>query len=478
MPRYPTNIYYNVSTPAQEVSEYNYVYLPPPAGVCVNSSTNTCLATGVTDVSQIYASVDQNMFSHLMGNDPRPHYFHQSNLIGGSSTGLFYGTMNPLLSEYNTYFNAPIAPIAQPTMSQMASILAEQSAWSANTTISGYIQGNQVTITNNGSAANVPMSGIVGVGSSYGGTQSGWSTVSSGPSTYTSQITWPAARTMTVQLTPPAIVANGTSTSTAKVTVTDDGFPVTGDSVTLASSDAASTDKVKIVPATLTDNKDGTYTATITSSSTPGPVTITATDTLTPANVTPVMNLTAQATLNQTTGAAAHVDVTLSPSSILANGSSTSTATARIADIQNRPLATEPQVSFASSDSGEKIGPVTNNGDGTYSATVTSSTTVGTPTIMATDSTNSPGASGQAKLTQTAGPTTSVHLTLSPRSIVANGSSTSTAIATITDAQGHRLAGDRLSFASSDAGERSARSATTTMAPIARRSPARGRPDR
>ena len=116
VPRYPTNIYYNVSTAAQEVSEYNYVYLPPPAGVCVNSSTNTCLTTGVTDVSQIYASVDQNMFSHLMGNDPRPHYFHQSNLIGGSGTGLFYGTMTPLLSEYNTYFNAPIAPIAQPTM--------------------------------------------------------------------------------------------------------------------------------------------------------------------------------------------------------------------------------------------------------------------------------------------------------------------------------------------------------------------------
>ena len=449
VPRYPTNIYYNVSTAAEEVSEYNYIYLPPH---CVNTATNTCLTTGVTDVSQIYASVDQNMFSHMMGNDPRPHYFHQTNLIGGSSTGLFYGTINPLLSEYSTYFNAATAPIEQPTMSQAASLLANQSSWAANTTVSGYIQGNQVTLTNTGSAANVPMSGIVGVGSSYGGTQSGWSTVSAGTSKYTSQITWPDARTLTVQLTPSSIVANGSSTSTAKVTVTDEGFPVTGDTVTLASSDAASPDKVKI--GLLTDNKDGTYTATITSSSTPGPVTITATDTLTPANVTPVMNLTAQATLNLTTGSAAHVGVTLSPSSILANGSSTSTATARITDIQNRPLATEPQVSFASSDSGEKISPVTNNGDGTYSATITSSTTVGAPMITAKDSTNSPSASGQATLTQTAGPATSVHVIVSPSSIVANGTSTSTATATVADAQGHRLAGDLLSFASSDAGEK------------------------
>ena len=454
VPRYPTNIYYNVSTAAEEVSEYNYVYLPPPNGVCVNSATNTCLTTGVTDVSQIYASVDQNMFSHMMGNDPRPHYFHQSNLIGGSGAGLFYGTMNPLLSEYSAYFTAASAPIEQPTMAQAASLLLDQSNWAANTAaatpaISGYIQGNQVTITNNGLVgADVPLSGIVGVGSSYGGTQSGWSTVSTGTSKYTAQTTWPDARTVIVALTPSSIVANGTSTSTAKVTVTDEGFAVTGDTVTLASSDTA--EKIGAI----TDNKDGTYTATITSSSTPGAAAITATDTLTPTGVTPVMNLTAQATLAQTTGPAAHVDVTLSPGSILANGSSTTTATARITDVQNRPLASESPVSFTSSDSGEKIGSVINNGDGTYSATVTSSTTVGSPMITVTDSTNSPSMSGQARLTQAAGPATSVHVIVSPSSIVASGSSTSTATATVTDAQGHRLAGDLLSFASSDAGER------------------------
>jgi hypothetical protein len=70
--------------------------------------------------------------------------------------------------------------------------LAEQSAGSANTQVSGYIQGNQVTVTNGGTAAaNIPLTGITTVGSAYGGTQSGWASAPAGSSTYTSSITWP-----------------------------------------------------------------------------------------------------------------------------------------------------------------------------------------------------------------------------------------------------------------------------------------------
>ena len=37
IPRYPTNVYYNVATQAQLTDEYNHLYLPPWAGgVCVN----------------------------------------------------------------------------------------------------------------------------------------------------------------------------------------------------------------------------------------------------------------------------------------------------------------------------------------------------------------------------------------------------------------------------------------------------------
>ena len=210
------------------------------------------------------------MFQHMMGNDPRPDYFHQSNMIGGASA-LYYSVMNQLLAEYKLYFNATTMPITQPTMAQIATLLTEQAKWSADQagttpTVSGYIQGNQVTITNTGSAVSaMPLTGVTTVGSAYGGTQSGWTAApATGTSvTYTAQITWPVD-TLTVSLSPTSIAANGVATSTATATLTADGKPVAGEPVTFASSDSG--EKISAV----TDNKNGTYTATITSSTTIG----------------------------------------------------------------------------------------------------------------------------------------------------------------------------------------------------------------
>ena len=56
---------------------------------------------------------------------------------------------------------------------------------------------------------------------------------------------------------------------------------------------------------------------------------------------------------------------------------------------------------FASSDAGQVIGPVTDNGDGTYSATITASITSGAEVITATDESATPKVSGHATLTQT-----------------------------------------------------------------------------
>ncbi len=209
IPRYPTNIYYNVSTEAQEIDEYNQLYTPVvEGGKCVASPTNTC-ETKPANFAEIVTSIDTNMFQHVMGNDPRPHYFHQPNLMGspppGEPTtgpppatepkvgdGLFYSVMNPLLAEYNRYFNTPIEQL---TMAQIGQLLAEQQAWSkANASqVSGYIEGNQVTVQNSGSAVNAPLTGVSGVGSSYGGTQSGWTSAPAATSTYTATTSWPTA---------------------------------------------------------------------------------------------------------------------------------------------------------------------------------------------------------------------------------------------------------------------------------------------
>jgi Invasin, domain 3 len=397
VPRYPTNIYYNVSTNAQEVDEYETLYDSAPSGNCQPiAGVTTCNPSGTAfTIGQIVASVDQGMFQHMMGNDPRPDYFHQTNLMAqttGSTTGegdgLFYETLNPLLAEYNQQF-ASSAPIEQPTMAQIAQLLNEQSTWAANTTVTGYIQGNQVTITNSGaSAVTLPLSGIPSVGSSYGGNQSGWTSVPAGSSTYTASTTWPVD-SLTVALSPTAVTANGTATTQATATVTADGNPVAGDPITFTSTDSG--EKV----GTVTDNNNGTYTATITSSTAVGSPTITATD----AAVTP--NAVGTAVLTQTAGVAASEKVSLSPATITADGKSTTVVTATLSDAQGHPLSGQ-QIGFTSSDSGEKIGTVTDHNNGTYTATITSSTKVGQATITATDRSSTPVTTAQATLTQTA----------------------------------------------------------------------------
>jgi hypothetical protein len=197
IPRYPTNIYYNVSTNAQEVDEYETLYDAPTCTAI--PGVTSCNPAGTTfTIADILASIDQGMFQHVMGNDPRPDYFHQTNLMSqttgaatGEGDGLFYETLDPLLKQYNTYFGSN-SPIEQLTMAQIGNLLNQQAAWKANTQVSGYIQGNQVTITNGGAAADVPLTGITTVGTPYGGTQSGWTSEAAGSTTYTAQSTWPA----------------------------------------------------------------------------------------------------------------------------------------------------------------------------------------------------------------------------------------------------------------------------------------------
>jgi invasin-like protein len=102
-------------------------------------------------------------------------------------------------------------------------------------------------------------------------------------------------------------------------------------------------------------------------------------------------------------GPAESVAVSLSPASIATGGSSTSTATATVTDADGYGIYGD-EMTFSSSDPGERIGAVTDNGDGTYSARITSSTTPGIATITAVDESVEPEALGTARLTQTTVP--------------------------------------------------------------------------
>ena len=198
--------------------------------------------------------------------------------------------------------------------------------------------------------------------------------------------TRPASASETaISASPASIPANGYSTSTITVQAKDangNDMTVSGGTVTL-STDLGSVSGV-------TDNMDGTYTATLTSGATAGTAHITGT-------------IRGAAIANPTSVAftPASVAVGVSPTSIAANGTSTAKLTVHIKDGHGHPVSgAAGQIVLQTGADGPSFGAVSQSAPGVYTATVTSSTNPGTFTITATDT----GVSGTTQLRQSGRP--------------------------------------------------------------------------
>ncbi len=290
-PRYPSNIYYNASNWPDELNEYNTLYVAPgtnmgnatyptETGHCDASSATTCLATPATE-STVLSSESRIMLSHVLGNDPRVGYAHQTDLIGpatqtvGGVTSDYGYTLLTLLTsmlgQYNTWTNAN-TPIVQMTDATEAQTLAQQQAWAAAQTagtVKASEQNGTVTITNTGTSAvdvpaTAPAGSLVGTaayGQAYGGELSDWTSIPAGGSLV-----------VTEHVSPTVISANSASSIV--------GAPFTTTIYTTGAPDAAITETGALPTGiTLTDNGDGTATLAGTPASGTGgsyPIVITA----------------------------------------------------------------------------------------------------------------------------------------------------------------------------------------------------------
>jgi len=288
-PRYPSNIYYNAANWPDQISEYNTLYVAPgvsigdptyPSNVgrCGSSAVTTCISTPATEAG-ILASESHIMLGHILNNDPRVGYAHQSNLIGPAQVnGVDYGytllaLLSNMLNQYQGYYNAN-APLTQMTDVTSAQALNQQSAWATaltGGTVTASDTNGVVTVTNGGTAVNVPVTVPTGTtingaafGTSYGGTLSSWTPLAS-------------SATQTLALAPvvPTITSSSTATSIVgaafSTTVHTTGIPT------------AAVTETGALPAgvTFTDNGDGTATIAGTPAAGSGgsyPITITATN--------------------------------------------------------------------------------------------------------------------------------------------------------------------------------------------------------
>jgi hypothetical protein len=224
-PRYPSNIYYNASNWPDELSEYNTLYVAPgvsigdpqfsnETGRCAASSATTCRNTPATEET-LLSSESHILLGHVLANNPRMEYAHQSDLVGPAQlNGSDYGytllsLLNSMLAQYNSWFTVPLAPLTDASSSVTLKRQADWATTDAAGTVSATISDGVVTITNSGSgAATVPVTVPAGTtvngtafGQSYGATLSDWTTVGPG-----------ASRTLTENV-PPAITSAATATS-------------------------------------------------------------------------------------------------------------------------------------------------------------------------------------------------------------------------------------------------------------------------
>ena len=188
VPRYPTNLFYNVATKVEEAQVYNWVYtsrLSGGSGGC--DPTNTCLArldlqTGFDRV--IVPREARTVLMHVLGNDPRPHYVSQASL---AEDRLLYPVADAVLRDVRRYFNTS-APLGNPTMREAGLELKNRAAYQrGRARVAGYVQGGTLYLTaaaGEGDVVPVPVTAnLAGTSStltSYWGLRNGWQEVGTG----------------------------------------------------------------------------------------------------------------------------------------------------------------------------------------------------------------------------------------------------------------------------------------------------------
>ncbi|MGW6914717.1 hypothetical protein ACWGB8_13010 [Kitasatospora sp. NPDC054939] len=269
VPRYPMNVFYNAGTVQEQTDEYNWIYTSKAnggSGAC-ESANSTCLATPL-DVNTGYQSYIVPLearidLGHVLSNDPRPHFIHQSNL---AEDRIVYPVLERILSTYRS-LHADSAPIVNLSQKDIGLEFQRRAAWKTAVDagqVTAYRIGDTVTVNApaglqtqatmpNGTTQKLAI-GSTAFGSAYAGSLTGWVKPGSLQSSVVLKLTAagtpadpaaaPAAAQAPAAPAPTAIVPQGTADAVpagpgdtertdAATLVPGSGEPVAGKGVTL-----------------------------------------------------------------------------------------------------------------------------------------------------------------------------------------------------------------------------------------------------
>lgn len=146
VPRHPTNLYYNVSTPAEWVAEYNSIYFS-------YWGRNLTYAEILDDQSNL-------ILTSMLKGDIDPWMFHQPNMRAYDGTHSLLGDlMNATLAKYHALVNFPIT---SPSLDQLGQLMADRAAYNAAGVTATITPGVSITLTATQPTV-VPVTGSTGV---------------------------------------------------------------------------------------------------------------------------------------------------------------------------------------------------------------------------------------------------------------------------------------------------------------------------
>ncbi|SFN72603.1 Agd3-related carbohydrate deacetylase [Nitrosospira briensis] len=168
LPRWPTNIFYNVTNPPQLEDEYNYIYHDR----FVNAGQNPCEIPGATCSPRSYAEIlmveADIALRHMLTFNKWPHFFHQANLAKYNESGntLEFDWLNAVFTEYERLSTLPVKNFPYYLIGDLtaeslkARSAAIQATWNRTT--------NEVTLSASKAIPYLRVTGLSG-GELYGG---------------------------------------------------------------------------------------------------------------------------------------------------------------------------------------------------------------------------------------------------------------------------------------------------------------------
>ncbi|HVZ31603.1 MAG TPA: hypothetical protein VG963_04210, partial [Polyangiaceae bacterium] len=182
LPRYPTAVFYNTTTPDELESEYNYLFHDRYVAAGQDPCTVPAANCQVLSYPEIITSEGEVTLRHILTYQPFPHYFHQVNLrvYDGAGHTLQFDWLESVLGEYERWMKLPLQNLRFHELGALAwrkisSKEAQPSGWVD--TASGV-----VTLSTVGEA-DVDVTGIAG-GETYGGESLSTLHLTATPATY------------------------------------------------------------------------------------------------------------------------------------------------------------------------------------------------------------------------------------------------------------------------------------------------------